>query len=70
MGHRSATVVVMGTELYPLWDIRIDESDDPLAEVKDRKTVFAEELLPEILKLPTRGDPLGGFDDGGTQGSV
>ena len=70
MGHRSATVVIMGTELYPLWDIRIDESDDPLAEVKDRKAVFAEDLLPEILMLPTRDDPLGGFDYEGHEGAV
>jgi uncharacterized Ntn-hydrolase superfamily protein len=70
LGHRSATVVVMGTELYPLWDIRIDEADDPLAEVKDRKAIFAEELLPEILMLPTRDDPLGGFDYEGNEGAV
>jgi hypothetical protein len=60
----------MGTELYPLWDIRIDEADDPLAEVKDRKAIFAEELLPEILMLPTRDDPLGGFDYEGNEGAV
>jgi uncharacterized Ntn-hydrolase superfamily protein len=70
LGHRSATVVVMGTELYPLWDIRIDEADDPLRELQDRKEVFAEELLPEILMLPTRDDPLGGFDYEGTEGAV
>jgi uncharacterized Ntn-hydrolase superfamily protein len=70
LGHRSATAVVMGTELYPLWDIRIDEADDPLAEVKDRKAIFAEELLPEILMLPTRDDPLGGFDYEGNEGAV
>jgi uncharacterized Ntn-hydrolase superfamily protein len=70
MGHRSATLVVMGTELYPLWDLRIDDSDDPLQELHERHDTFAEELLPEILKLPTRDDPLGGFDDQGSAGTV
>ncbi len=29
-----------------------------------------EELVPEIEMLPTRDDPLGGFDDEGNEGSV
>ncbi|MFA9445942.1 DUF1028 domain-containing protein [Egicoccus sp. AB-alg6-2] len=70
MGHRSATVVVMGTELYPLWDLRIDDADDPLRAIHERHDTFAEELVPEILQLPTRDDPLGGFDYEGSEGSV
>jgi uncharacterized Ntn-hydrolase superfamily protein len=70
LGHRSATVVVMGTELYPLWDLRIDEADDPLRELHARHETFATELLPEILMLPTRDDPLGGFDYEGSVGTV
>jgi uncharacterized Ntn-hydrolase superfamily protein len=70
MGHRSATLVVMGTELYPLWDLRIDSSDDPLRELHERHDTFAEELVPEILMLPTRDDPLGGFDYEGSAGTV
>lgn len=59
-GHRSATVVIMGTELYPLWDLRIDDADEPLAHLHERKRTFAEELVPEVETLPTRTDPLGG----------
>jgi uncharacterized Ntn-hydrolase superfamily protein len=70
LGHRSATVVVMGTELYPIWDIRIDDADDPLRELHDRHDTFAEELVPEILLLPTRENPLGGFDYEGSAGTV
>lgn len=70
MGHRSATVVVMGTELYPVWDLRIDDSDDPLRELHERHDTFAEELVPEILMLPTRDNPLGGFDYEGSAGAV
>jgi uncharacterized Ntn-hydrolase superfamily protein len=70
LGHRSATIVVMGTELYPLWDLRIDDADDPLRELHDRHETFAKELIPEILMLPTRDDPLGGFDYEGSAGAV
>jgi uncharacterized Ntn-hydrolase superfamily protein len=70
LGHRSATVIVMGSELYPLWDLRIDEADDPLQELHRQHDVFAEQLIPEILMLPTRDDPLGGFDYEGSVGAV
>ena len=70
MGHRSATLVVMGSEMYPIWDLRIDDSEDPLRELHDRHDVFAEELVPQILSLPTRDDPLGGFDYEGSEGAV
>jgi uncharacterized Ntn-hydrolase superfamily protein len=69
-GHRSATVVVMGTEAYPIWDIRIDEADDPLRSLHEMKGEFARDLIPQILELPTRDDPLGGFDYEGSEGSV
>lgn len=70
LGHRSATLAVMGTELYPLWDLRIDDADDPLAALHERHDVFARDLVPQILLLPTRADPLGGFDYEGTEGNV
>jgi uncharacterized Ntn-hydrolase superfamily protein len=63
LGHRSATVLVMEREAYPLWDLRVDESDVPLEEIHARHEEFAEKLIPQIEKLiPTRDDPLGGFD--------
>jgi uncharacterized Ntn-hydrolase superfamily protein len=70
MGHRSATILVMSDQLYPLWDLRIDDADDPLRELHERHEAFAESLVPEILMLPTREDPLGGFDYEGTEGAV
>jgi hypothetical protein len=70
MGHRSATIVVMGSELYPIWDLRIDDSEDPLRDLHARHGAFAEELVPEILMLPTRENPLGGFDYEGSEGTV
>ena len=70
IGHRSATLVVMGSEMYPIWDLRIDDADDPLRDLHQRHEVFAEELVPQILMLPTRDDPLGGFDYEGSEGAV
>jgi uncharacterized Ntn-hydrolase superfamily protein len=70
LGHRSATVMVMGTEQYPLWDLRIDDADDPLEALHRRHDSFARELIPNILMLPTREDPLGGFDYEGHAGCV
>jgi uncharacterized Ntn-hydrolase superfamily protein len=69
-GHRSATLLVVGTELYPIWDMRIDASDDPMHDLHEQYARFAEELVPEILRLPTRDDPLGGFDYEGSAGTV
>lgn len=68
-GHKSATVVVLGTEDYPLWDLRIDHSDEPLVELHALHAVFERDLIPQIRKLPTRDNPTGDFDfdmEGGT----
>lgn len=70
LGHRSATVVIMGSELYPLWDLRIDDADEPLAVLQEQKATFAEQLVPQVEMLPTRIDPLGGFDYQGNDGAV
>jgi uncharacterized Ntn-hydrolase superfamily protein len=61
-GHHSATVLVMDTEAYPLWDLRIDDADDPLTEVEELHRRFEDRLLWQIEKMPTREDPMGGFD--------
>lgn len=61
-GHRSATVLVMGAELYPLWDLRIDDADDPLSRLHKEKETFDRQLLPTVEMLPTRTDARGGFN--------
>lgn len=58
-GARSATVYVVDTEEYPLWDVRIDDHAAPIQELRRVKELFAAELLPQIRKLPTREDALG-----------
>ena len=58
-GESSATVYVVDQEEYPLWDIRVDHHREPLAELRRLHQVFAREVVPEILAMPTRANPAG-----------
>ncbi|HAV04622.1 MAG TPA: DUF1028 domain-containing protein, partial [Pseudomonas sp.] len=58
-GESSATVYVVDQEQYPLWDIRVDHHRDPFAELRRLHEVFAREVVPEILAMPTRANPAG-----------
>lgn len=62
-GELSATLYVMDTEEYPLWDIRVDLHDDPVAELRRLYGAFRERLLPQIKAMPTRRNPAGSFDE-------
>jgi len=57
--EESAAVYVVDLEDYPLWDIRVDQNDEPLVELRRLYAVFRERLLPEILRMPTRANPAG-----------
>jgi uncharacterized Ntn-hydrolase superfamily protein len=58
-GESSAVIYVVDQEEYPLWDIRVDHHLDPIAELRRLHDVFAREVLPEILAMPTRDNPAG-----------
>ncbi|GAB6060575.1 DUF1028 domain-containing protein [Desulfonatronum parangueonense] len=58
-GEDSATIYVVDTEEYPLWDIRVDLHDDPVAELRRLHDIFRERLLEKILAMPTRRHPAG-----------
>jgi uncharacterized Ntn-hydrolase superfamily protein len=58
-GARSATLTVMGDQLYPLWDLRVDHAPDPAAELRRLHRELEQRLLPHIARMPTRDDPLG-----------
>ncbi|MCW3149372.1 DUF1028 domain-containing protein [Stutzerimonas stutzeri] len=58
-GESSATVYVVDQEEYPLWDIRVDHHRAPLAELRRLHHVFARDVVPEILAMPTRANPAG-----------
>ncbi|TBU85176.1 DUF1028 domain-containing protein [Phytopseudomonas dryadis] len=58
-GESSAVIYIVDREQYPLWDIRVDHHLDPVAELWRLHGVFAREVLPEILAMPTRDNPAG-----------
>jgi uncharacterized Ntn-hydrolase superfamily protein len=58
-GERSATIYIVGTEEYPLWDIRVDAHPDPFTELRRLHDIFARKLIPEIRGMPTRANPAG-----------
>ncbi|QBI20317.1 DUF1028 domain-containing protein [Egibacter rhizosphaerae] len=58
-GERSATVYVVEAERYPIWDVRIDESHEPVAELERLQGVLHRELMSQLRLLPTRRDPRG-----------
>lgn len=59
MGALSAVVVVSAQEDYPLWDVRVDHADDPAQRLRQVYEEMRERLLPHLLTLPTRDDPMG-----------
>ncbi|MEX0653031.1 MAG: DUF1028 domain-containing protein [Phycisphaeraceae bacterium] len=58
-GAESGSIYVVDQEEYPLWDMRVDNSRRPIDEMRELYRVFAEELIPQMEKLPTRDDPEG-----------
>lgn len=58
-GEQSATIYIVDTEEYPLWDIRVDEHERPVEELRRLYGVFERDLLPQIGKMPTRANPAG-----------
>lgn len=58
-GEVSATIYVMDTEDYPLWDIRVDHHPEPIVELRRLQEVFREKVVPEIHDMPTRENPAG-----------
>lgn len=59
-GSLSGAIYVVDTEEYPLWDVRVDHAEDPAAALESLVDEFEEGLLPQVLKLPTRADYVGG----------
>ncbi|HLU60800.1 MAG TPA: DUF1028 domain-containing protein [Gammaproteobacteria bacterium] len=54
LGERSSNIFVVDREEYPLWDIRVDDHDHPIRELRRLFHLFGEKLLPEIEKMPKR----------------
>lgn len=58
-GARSATLYLVDSEDYPLWDIRVDDYAAPIEELKRLYDVFEEKVIPHIREMPTRENPGG-----------
>jgi uncharacterized Ntn-hydrolase superfamily protein len=58
-GEVSGAIYVVDTEKYPLWDARVDHSEDPVRELRALYHRFAEELVPVVRRMSTRQDPMG-----------
>lgn len=55
-GERSVNILVFGEEEYPIWDIRIDDHDRPMQEMRRLFALYHEEILPNVRELPKRAD--------------
>lgn len=55
-GERSVNVLVFAAEEYALCDIRVDDHDAPMQELRRLFKVYQEKILPNVLGLPKRAD--------------
>lgn len=59
---RSAVVRVVSTEQYPLLEVRVDVSTNPIGELLDAVAEVEDTCLLFNRMLPTRSEPAGRFD--------
>lgn len=62
-GRQSAAVKVFWKEDYPYLDLRVDEHRHPIAELRRVFEVARHQLLPFVVGMPSRKDPLGSLPD-------
>jgi uncharacterized Ntn-hydrolase superfamily protein len=62
-GRQCAALLVVDREAYPLWDLRVDEHPQPVAELRRVHDIARLQLLPFVQGLPTRENPLGSLTD-------
>jgi uncharacterized Ntn-hydrolase superfamily protein len=62
-GRQCAALLVVDREAYPLWDLRVDEHPQPVAELRRIHEIARPQLLPFVEGLPTRDNPLGSLSD-------
>lgn len=61
-GKQSAALYIIDTEAYPAVDLRVDEHEDPIVELKRIYQVAEKELFPFSHTLPTLKNPGGTVD--------
>lgn len=62
-GRQCAALLVVDREAYPLWDLRVDEHPQPVAELRRVAEIARLDLLPFVEGLPNRANPLGSLSD-------
>jgi uncharacterized Ntn-hydrolase superfamily protein len=62
-GRQCSALLVVDREEYPLWDLRVDEHPQPVAELRRVFQIAKLQLLPFVQGLPTRENPLGSLSD-------
>jgi len=55
-GERSVNILVFSDEEYPLCDIRIDDHDGAMQELRRLFKLYQNKILPNVLTLPKRSD--------------
>jgi uncharacterized Ntn-hydrolase superfamily protein len=58
-GRQSASLLVYGTEDYPLVDLRVDEHAEPVGELRRVHRIASLQLFPFVQGMPRRGAPAG-----------
>lgn len=62
-GRQCAALLVVETEEFPLWDLRVDEHPTPVVELRRIHEIARHQTLPFVLGLPTRENPHGSLSD-------
>jgi len=58
-GRQAAALIICTTEAYPALDLRVDDHDDPLAELNRLYVKSLERFQPFVACLPSRSRPAG-----------
>jgi uncharacterized Ntn-hydrolase superfamily protein len=61
--RQCSALLVVDKEEFPLWDLRVDENPQPVAELRRIYEIAKLQLLPFVEGLPTRENPLGSLSD-------
>jgi uncharacterized Ntn-hydrolase superfamily protein len=61
-GKQSAAVVIWTTEEYPAVSLRVDDHEDPLAELARLESVGRQRLFHYVKFMPSRQNPYGTLD--------
>jgi uncharacterized Ntn-hydrolase superfamily protein len=62
-GRQCSALYVVDSEAFPLWDIRVDEHPEPVAELRRIVGIARKQLLPFVEGLPTRANPHGSLSE-------